>query len=161
MLSKLDKQIIAAIQGDIPICERPYEQLAKTIGITEDVFCSQLASLNSRGIIRRFGATLRHQKSGFTANAMVAWRVDEENVLSVGNNMAKSTHISHCYRRDPTQDWPYNLYTMIHGGSEKECIQIASSLSQQTKINHYEILFSRRELKKTSMKYFPELEQQQ
>jgi len=159
MLTKRDKQIIAVIQGDIPVCERPYEKLAQQIGISEQEFCNTLASLKNRGIIRRFGATLRHQKSGYTANAMVAWMVDENDIPSVGQIMAKSSHISHCYRRNPANDWPYNLYTMIHGGSTDECKAIASDLSQKTQVETYEILFSQRELKKTSMKYFPPIDE--
>jgi len=157
MLSKKDKQIIAAIQGDIPVCKRPYEKMARQIGISEQEFCEQLQSLNDRGIIRRFGATLKHQKSGYTSNAMVAWIVDEDQVPHVGQMMADSPHISHCYRRNPTNDWPYNLYTMIHGTSDSNCKAIAANLSQMTGVAQYEILFSQRELKKTSMKYFPNL----
>jgi len=157
MLTDLDKKIIASIQGDIPVCERPYKILAQKIGISEDAFCQQLQSLNDRGIIRRFGATLKHQKSGFKANAMVAWKVPENKVESVGQMMAESSNISHCYRRNPTNDWPYNLYTMIHAGTESECKNIASSLSNSTQIDQYEVLFSRRELKKTSMKYYPDI----
>ncbi|KPA14858.1 AsnC Family transcriptional regulator [Candidatus Magnetomorum sp. HK-1] len=160
MLTQLDKKIIASIQGDIPICEQPYQILAQKIGITEEAFCQQLQSLNDRGIIRRFGATLRHQKSGFKANAMVAWNVGEDLVESVGQKMAGSSHISHCYRRNPTNEWPYNLYTMIHGGTESECKDIAANLSKKVQVDQYEILFSRRELKKTSMKYYPDLDPQ-
>jgi DNA-binding Lrp family transcriptional regulator len=157
MLSKHDKQIIAAIQGDIPVCKRPYEKMARQIGISEQEFCAHLQSLNDRGIIRRFGATLKHQKSGYTSNAMTAWIVDESQVIAVGQMMAQSPHISHCYRRDPTKEWPYNLYTMIHGTSDSNCKTIAASLSQMTGVKQYEILFSQRELKKTSMKYYPDL----
>jgi len=157
MLSKRDKQIIAAIQGDIPVCQRPYEKMASQIGISEQDFCAHLQDLNDRGIVRRFGATLKHQKSGYTSNAMIAWIVDEKQIPSVGQMMASSPHISHCYRRNPTSDWPYNLYTMIHGTSDSHCKNIALNLSQMTGVEKYEILFSQRELKKTSMKYFPDL----
>ncbi|ETR68451.1 MAG: AsnC Family transcriptional regulator [Candidatus Magnetoglobus multicellularis str. Araruama] len=157
MLSKIDKQVIAAIQGDIPVCERPYEKLAQQIKLTEQQFCDHLQSLYDRNIIRRYGATLRHQKSGYTSNAMVAWIVEETNVMTVGQIMSDSPHISHCYRRNPTRDWPYNLYTMIHGNSDNDCIAIASSLSHKTQVKEYAILFSRRELKKTSMQYYPGL----
>jgi DNA-binding Lrp family transcriptional regulator len=157
MLSHFDKQIIAAIQGDIPLCKQPYKELARQIGITEQEFCNQLQSLKDRGFIRRFGATLKHQKSGYTSNAMIAWRVDESQVITVGQKMAESPHISHCYRRNPTNDWPYNLYTMIHGTSDNNCKNFALHLSQMTGVTQYEILFSKRELKKTSMQYFPDL----
>jgi DNA-binding Lrp family transcriptional regulator len=155
MLNELEKKVIAAIQGDIPICERPYRELAERIGLSEDTFLATLAELRRRDLIRRFGATLRHQKSGYAANAMGAWQVAETRVEEVGRMMAACRQISHCYRRNPTGDWPYNLYTMIHAESEDACWDIARGLARQTGVDMFTLLFSRRELKKTSMSYFP------
>ena len=109
MLTTLEKKIIAAIQTDIPIVERPYREIALKLGIAENDLLDTLRDLCERGVIRRFGATLRHQKSGFAANAMVAWQVDEGRIEAVGRVMASSRNISHCYRRDPNPKWPYNL----------------------------------------------------
>ena len=154
MLTEIEKKVLASIQGDLPVIERPYLEIAQKIGISEDEVLKIMQDLCDRGVIRRFGATLRHQKSGYKANAMVAWKVDETIVLEVGNKMATSEHVSHCYRRDPKEDWPYNLYTMIHAASKSGCREIASGLSEKTSIKEYSILFSNRELKKTSMQYF-------
>ena len=154
MLTELEKKIIAMIQGDIPVTERPYLELAEKLGISEDLFIETLKGLSERGIIRRYGATLRHQKSGFTANAMVAWRVAEERTDEVGEKMASFTEVSHCYRRNPAPTWPYNLYTMVHATSEEECRECARKISEATGVTEYSLLFSRKELKKTSMKYF-------
>ncbi|MCP4345519.1 MAG: Lrp/AsnC family transcriptional regulator [Desulfobacterales bacterium] len=154
-LTKLEKRIISSIQGDIPITERPFAELAEKLGISEETLLESLESLYNRGVIRRFGATLRHQKSGFEANAMVAWKVDEEIINTVGEKMASFREVSHCYRRNPTPEWPYNLYTMIHAKDEDSCREIARKLSEKASINNYELLFSRVELKKTSMQYFP------
>ena len=155
MLNELEKKVIAAIQGDIPICERPYRELAERIGLSEEALLETLAELRRRDLIRRFGATLRHQKSGYAANAMGAWQVDEGRVEEVGRIMAACRQISHCYRRNPTATWPYNLYTMIHAESEDACWEIARGLASQTRVDTFTLLFSRRELKKTSMTYFP------
>ncbi len=157
MLSELDKKVISSIQGDIPVTKNPYGQLAKTIGITEDEFLETLQALSERGIIRRFGATLRHQKSGFTANAMIAWQADEKKVEEIGSKMANFKEVSHCYRRNPAPDWPYNLYTMVHAKSEDECYETAKSISYETGVEKYSLLFSKKELKKTSMRYFTDL----
>jgi DNA-binding Lrp family transcriptional regulator len=153
MLTELEQKIIASIQGDIPITERPYLEIANNLGITEDTFLETLQRLTDKGIIRRFGATLRHQKSGFSSNAMVAWQVDEDRIDEIGNKMASFTEISHCYRRNPQKQWPYNLYTMVHAGDETSCREIVRRLAAENGIETYSILFSRRELKKTSMKY--------
>ena len=155
MLTDLEKKIIAAIQQDMAITERPYLEISETLGISEDTLLETLQSLCDRGIIRRYGATLRHQKTGFTANAMAAWQVAENRVEEVGNRLASFKQVSHCYRRNPTQGWPFNLYTMIHAKDEESCRQTARNMSQETGVENYSLLFSRKELKKTSMVYFP------
>ncbi|MCP4689512.1 MAG: Lrp/AsnC family transcriptional regulator [Desulfobacterales bacterium] len=157
MLSELEKKIIASIQGDIAVTERPYKPLAEKLGISEEDFLDNLKRLRDRGVIRRFGATLRHQKSGYASNAMVAWKVEEDRVLKVGPKMAAFKEVSHCYRRDPTEKWPYNLYTMVHANSEEACRETARRMSEEAGVDTYTLLFSRHELKKISMKYFPDM----
>jgi DNA-binding Lrp family transcriptional regulator len=157
LLTDTEKQVIASIQGDMPVVERPYEQIAGRLGMSEARLLEILRDLVDRGIIRRFGATLRHQKSGFRANAMVAWQVDETRIDAVGELMASFQAVSHCYRRDPTDEWPYNLYTMVHGQNEADCRQTAEKMARDAAVDRYELLFSRRELKKTSMQYFREV----
>ena len=156
MLTELEKKIIGSIQEDIAVTARPYLEIANNLGVSEDVLLEALQSLCDRGIIRRYGATLRHQKTGFTANAMAAWQVDEDRIDEVGKKMASFREVSHCYRRNPTHRWPYNLYTMIHASDEAACRQTAQKMSEATSVANYNLLFSRRELKKTSMVYFPE-----
>ena len=155
MLTELEKKIIASLQEDIEITERPYLEIARRLEISEQVLLETLQGLCDRGIIRRYGATLRHQKTGFTANAMAAWQVDEERIEEVGSKMASFREVSHCYRRNPTDRWPYNLYTMIHAKDEDACRKTARRMSEKADIDTYTMLFSRRELKKTSMEYFP------
>lgn len=155
MLTDIEKKVIASIQQDMPVVERPYLHIARRIGISEDTLLEALRSLCARGIIRRFGATLRHQRTGYQANAMAAWRVAEERIDAVGSLMASFRQVSHCYRRNPTPHWPYNLYTMIHAEDEAACRETAGEMSRAAGVNDYALLFSREELKKTSMVYFP------
>ncbi len=155
MLTELEKKIIASIQEDMPISERPYAAIAEKLAITESELLDKLQDLSRHGVIRRFGATLRHQRAGFNANAMVAWKVDEDRIQEVGQKMASFRQVSHCYRRNPTADWPYNLYTMVHANDEQACQQTARKMSRATSVKDYTLLFSREELKKTSMVYFP------
>jgi DNA-binding Lrp family transcriptional regulator len=154
MLTELEKKIIASIQEDIPIISRPYLEISKKLKISEETLLKTLKKLCDRGVIRRFGATIRHQKSGFAANAMVAWIVDEKRIEEVGEKMSSFKEVSHCYRRNPTDEWPFNLYTMVHANNEDTCREIARTMSSETRVENYKLLFSRRELKKTSMKYF-------
>ncbi len=157
MLTEKEKKVIASIQGDIPVTKNPYNELARIAGMTETDFLETLQGLSDQGIIRRFGATLRHQKSGFKANAMIAWQADENKVEEIGNIMASFSAVSHCYRRNPSGGWPYNLYTMVHAKTEDECFETAEKISSKTGVETYSLLFSKKELKKTSMKYFTDV----
>ncbi|MFH1885444.1 MAG: Lrp/AsnC family transcriptional regulator [Pseudomonadota bacterium] len=154
MLTDQEKKVIAALQGDMPVESRPYRSLAARAGMEEEAFIAVVAHLAARGVIRRFGATLRHQATGFTANAMVAWRVDAARADEVGGIFSRHAEVSHCYHRPPAPTWPYNLYTMIHAFSREACEAAAARMAKEAGLTEYRLLFSERELKKTSMEYF-------
>lgn len=154
MLTELEKKVVCSVQGDIPVCSRPFSEMAENLGISVDKFLQVLTDLKKRNILRRFGATLRHQRSGFEANAMVAWKVDEKEIERIGEEMAEFQEVTHCYYRKSYPEWPYNLYTMVHATTEEKCMETVKELSRCANTKQYMILFSVRELKKTSMKYF-------
>ena len=159
MLTELEKKINPRCATRSGNTQRPYLNIAQDLGISETELLKKLKDLCNQEVIRRFGATLRHQRTGFTANAMVAWKVDEDRIEAVGQKMAAFQQVSHCYRRNPSRDWPYNLYTMVHASDEQSCHETARKMSKATSVKDYALLFSREELKKTSMVYFPSNEE--
>ena len=154
MIDEIDKKIINLLQKDLPLDSRPFELMADQIGITEEQFIDRVKDLVTRGIIRRFGATLYHQEAGFSSNAMVAWVVADKEMEKAGKAMAEFKEVTHCYQRKSQKNWKYTLYTMIHGDSIDECYEIARRISLSTGVAEYILLFSEKEFKKTSMEYF-------
>jgi DNA-binding Lrp family transcriptional regulator len=122
--------------------------------MTESEFLERIRALKASGVIRRFGATLRHQEAGFSSNAMVAWIVPDDTIEEIGKAMAEFREVTHCYQRRPQKDWKYNLFTMVHGDDKEACYQVAKRMSQATGMDEYILLFSEKEFKKTSMAYF-------
>jgi len=155
-LSNVEKRLIYELGGDIGPSPSPFAELGRRVGLSEEQVIEIMRSLRERGILRRFGATLRHQLSGFTANAMAAWRVDPDRIEEVGEIMASFPEVTHCYQRRTMPDWTKNLYTMIHASSEQECRRLAERMAEAAGVSDYELLFSEEELKKTSMRYFHE-----
>lgn len=149
-----DRKILQLIQGDIPIKSRPYEELAANIGSSEAEIVSRLTRMKKDGIIRRFGAVLRHHKAGFTVNAMVAWKVDDVQGEEAGRVMAGFKAVSHCYLRDVHPEFGYSLFSMIHVKSEEQLELVINDICQSTGIKDYLIIKSLKELKKESMQYF-------
>jgi siroheme decarboxylase len=154
MLSELEKKVIRGLQRDLPVCSHPFREIAQELGLQEHELTAVIQKLMEQGYIRRFGATIRHRISGFQANAMAAWAVPEPEVARVGAQMAAVREVTHCYERQVSGDWPYNLFTMIHGKTQKECEAIARRMAKETGIYEYALLFSDAELKKTTMRYF-------
>ncbi|MDO8805968.1 MAG: Lrp/AsnC family transcriptional regulator [Elusimicrobiota bacterium] len=150
----LEESVVRALQGDIPLEPAPFKKIAAGLGLSEEKFLGVLAELKRRGVLRSIRAIVRHKRAGYSANAMVAWKVPEGRAVSFGKTAAASPAISHCYQRLTRPGWPYNLYTMVHGRSRAEISKVVAGLVKKTGVKDYLALESLREFKKTSMVYF-------
>ncbi len=153
-LTPLHHKVIALAQHDIPIIKEPFKEVVDKLGISYDEFFSILNELKEAGVMRRFAGILNHRKAGFNANAMVVWDVDENKGEEIGKKAAEFSAVSHCYLRPKYANWPYNLFTMVHGKTTKETNAIIKEMA--TEIEHFarRPLYSTREFKKIRIEYF-------
>jgi len=151
-----DKDFIRELQKDMEIIDEPFVKAANNLGITEDELFSKMKHYESLGVLRRFAAILRHRQVGFTANGMIVWKVPEDRITSVGETLGSFPQVSHCYERPTYDDWPYNVFSMIHCKTHDEAYEVAKTIQDQIDVNEYKILFSSREFKKTRVEYFVE-----
>jgi len=153
-INEIDKKIIIALQEDLPLSPEPFKEIAQSLEISEDILLEKIQYFLDSGIMRRFGAALRHHQVGYKFNAMVVWKIPSNCSKEAGHKMAKFPEVSHCYERPTYPDWPYNMFTMIHGKSREECFEIAKKIALEVGFSDCQLLFSSKELKKVSMKYF-------
>ena len=154
MLSEQDKKIITELQNGLPLVKRPFRLIGERLQIPEETIIKRIVYLKEKGLIRRFGAAVRHRDLGIMANAMVVWDVPGDKTNEAGSIMAGFSEVSHCYQRPRFPGWPYNLFTMVHGRTREECVRTAEQISEATGMEKYKLLFSTAELKKISMRYF-------
>jgi DNA-binding Lrp family transcriptional regulator len=152
-MNNITEKIIKELQADLPLTENPYQTIAKKLGITEKELVKRLKQLKANGQLKRIGVILKHQKSGYNANSMAVFTVEENHMKQVGRKLAESPKVSHCYERAAQPQWPYNLYAMVHGKNEDEVKNFILDFAKTNKIAEYNILVSEEELKKTSMRY--------
>jgi len=153
-LTPLHHAIIAKAQYDIEMVSEPFKDIIDELEIDYDTFFSILAELQDAGIMRRFASILNHRKAGFNANAMVVWDVDEENGEEIGERAATFSAVSHCYLRPKYDNWPYNLFTMVHGKTTEETNSIIEDIAKEIPSTSHMPLYSSREFKKVRIEYF-------
>lgn len=155
MLDAIDRKLIAATQGGLPLVARPYRALADELGLDEAELVSRLGQLLENGAIRRIGAIPNHYALGTTANGMSVWDVADETVADVGARVGALDFVTHCYERPRHLPlWPYNLFAMVHGRNRDEVrakvAEIAVLVGPAARA--HEVLFSTRILKKTGLR---------
>jgi siroheme decarboxylase len=145
------ERVLSKVPADFPLVERPYDVLGERAGLSGDELIEALLRLKEKGVIRRVAAILYHRRASYTHNAMVVWKVSEDEIEEMGRRMASYAKVSHCYQRETGGYWDYSLYTMIHGRSEDECVGVVREIAEETGIGDFRIFFSKRELKKTAL----------
>ena len=153
-----DKEYIRELQKDLEIIKRPFLKSAEKLGITEEQLLEKVKYYEEIGVMRRFAAILRHRDLGFVANGMIVWNVPTEKIDEIGSKLGAFPQVSHCYQRPVYQDWPYNVFSMIHCKSQEDAEKMAKDIQKQIGVDDYRILFSSREFKKTRVEYFVEHE---
>ena len=146
-----DNRIIRCLHRGLAIESRPFLTLAQELGTTEDELLEVIRSLIAEGVIRRYGAVVRHERVGYSSNVLVAWEIPEERIDEFEAVIRDLPEVSHGYERASYAEWPYNVYTMIHGHSKDECLGVVERISGAIKIEEYILLFTKREFKKRKL----------
>lgn len=154
-----EQRLLRVLSEPLPLVAQPYAEVAARAGVDEQRALERIRAWVADGTIRRFGARVTHREVGFPANGMSVWRVPEDRIEETGRYMAAQPELSHCYQRDFQPGWDYNVFGMIHGGSEDEVRAVAERIARHTGIEDYTVLFSTHELKKTAPRYFVEKEE--
>ena len=157
-LSPEDRALIKMVQNGLPIVSRPYADIAESLSITEEDVIQRLQKLINNGAIKRYGVVVRHRELGYKANGMVVWDVPDDRVSQLGTCIGRFSCVTLSYRRPRRlPDWPYNLFTMVHGRNREEVedkvTEIVNRCGLQD-INHT-ILFSTRRFKQRGASYTP------
>jgi len=156
-ISDIERKILAVLQGGFPRSQTPYKDVAELVGIETKQLLAILKDWKREGKLRRIGSIVDHFKVGISGGAMVAWRVEPERVEQVGTKLAGFNEVTHAYERKIAENWPFNIYTMVHGADIQEVEQIVQHMSQACGVSDYRILATEKELKKVPPTYITEL----
>jgi DNA-binding Lrp family transcriptional regulator len=151
-LDEIDRKLLAEMEKGLALTVEPFDEVACELGITPKEVVARIILLKEKGVIRRFGASIKPNSIGFSANALIAWKVPQERVKEIGDYMSKLQEVSHCYERKPVGGrWEYNLYTVMHAREREGVERVVKQISDATGISECKILFSTRDLKRSNV----------
>ena len=98
-LDDVDRRIVNALQDGFPICERPFAEAARPLGIGEDELIARIERLLANGTLTRFGPLFDVARLGgnFTLAAM---QVPAERFDDVAAIVNAQDEVAHNYARE-------------------------------------------------------------
>lgn len=126
-LTPFQCDILRAIQNPLPLCDRPFEQLAAALHTTEQSLLDEIRRLSSDGLIRRFRPRLRYRALGRTA-VLAASAVPEHTLEQTAALVSALPEVSHNYQRSAR----LNLWFTLQGQSLADIDAALDRLRQTT-----------------------------
>ena len=156
VVDETDQALITLIQTGLPISPTPYADIGKKLQLSEDEVIARIKSLDDINVIKRLGVVVRHHELGYKANAMTVWNIPDEAVSELGSCMGQFDFVTLCYRRPRRlPEWPYNLFTMIHGKDREDVLANIEVLAKRCNLieAEHKVLFSTRRFKQRGAIY--------
>ncbi len=98
MLSPLHKQLLNDFQQNLPISATPYQDIALSLGVTEDDVLLAFQELQDQQFIARIGSVIAPNLIG--VSALMAMAVPTENLIKTAEIVNQYPEVNHNYERD-------------------------------------------------------------
>lgn len=126
---RLDKRILDIIQSDFPLVSRPYEEIARRIGSTEEEVFERVRKMRETGLVRRIGANFQSSRLGFVSTLCAAKAPPDmlEEFIATVNALPGVTHN---YERENA----YNIWFTLISPSREKTEEILAEIEAKTGI---------------------------
>jgi DNA-binding Lrp family transcriptional regulator len=124
-LDDLDRAILNEIQSNFPLVPRPYAEMGKRVGVSEEEILARVTAMHEAGIIRRIGANFTSRKLGYTSTLCAA-RVPPENLESFAAVVNRYPGVTHNYLRKHR----YNVWFTLIAESEAKLTEILQEIRE-------------------------------
>jgi DNA-binding Lrp family transcriptional regulator len=111
-LNATDRQLIDSYQRGLPVCERPFQEMASNLGLTESEVINRLSALQEQQVLSRIGPVFEHSRAGASLLAAVAAPPEQMDLVAARINLAPG--VNHNYAREHT----YNLWFVMTAPDE-------------------------------------------
>lgn len=130
-LAAVDKRIINALQGDFPLCDEPYGEIAERLGMSEAELLARLRAMLDARVLTRFGPMFQVERMG-GAFVLAAMKIPEEDFERVAGLVNSLPEVAHNYRREHAFNMWFVLATETRAG-------VAAAIAELERLTGYPV----------------------
>ena len=134
-MDDLDKNILAALQYDFPLRERPFDLLAEHLGLDPDLLWQRIEALRAQGVIRRIGASFDSTRLG-CRSTLAALRVAPARVHRAARVVGAYPEVTHSYLRDHE----FNLWFTLIAADEGRIETVLGEIRRDLGLEESDVL---------------------
>ena len=91
-----EAEAVVALQRGIPLCERPFAEIGRGCGLSEEAVIALARRLLASGEARRFGAVFDARRMGYRS-VLCAVSVPSEQIVDVTTKITICPKVTHAY----------------------------------------------------------------
>lgn len=132
-LNDTDRAIINRLQDGLPVMDRPFEQVAGELGISESVLIERVEALLDTGILSRFGPMYHAERLG-GAFCLAALAVPEDRFEQVARTVNGFDEVAHNYRREHE----LNMWFVLATDDPRRIAAVIEGIENRTGLDVYD-----------------------
>lgn len=126
MLSPLQKQLLNNYQHDFPLSPTPFQDIADSLGVSEQEVLIALQELNDQGFISRIGPIIPPNTLG--NSILIAMAIPEQQLQSIAEIVSQFPEVNHNYERENH----FNLWFVLIANDQQHLQAVIAKIELQT-----------------------------
>ena len=128
-MDRVDARILNYLQEGISLSPRPFLDMARELGISEETVLARIEALRNQGLIRRLGGVFDSPRMGMKST-LCAMEVPEARIEEVAQKVNAYREVTHNYLRDDV----YNMWFTVTASSQEDLERILQEIEADTGI---------------------------
>jgi DNA-binding Lrp family transcriptional regulator len=141
-MDEMDRKILNLIQGEFPVHPRPFQEVGRLLGLSEEQVLHRVRRMKAAGVIRRIGGSFDSRKLGFYSTLCAA-RVPAQHLERFNEVINSYPGVTHNYQRDHH----YNVWFTLIGESSEAVSRILEEMARKAGVGEIVSLPARRTFK--------------
>ena len=129
-MDDIDKKLLNLLQNGLPLCERPFRELARQLDLGEEEVLSRVRAMKDENIIRRIGGVFDGSALGFVST-LCALSVPEEKIEDAAEAINRYAGVTHNYLRDHA----YNVWFTAAAPDREQLDRTISEIRQSVGVD--------------------------